>query len=255
MDSSLIIQTGFNSSEKIELCHVENFVKEIFDHFNIEIKEFDFIYGKTKKYLNYTQKNLEKFRQAYTSEKIKRVVFYSLNTSDFEPNSLLIITLSYYDGVGLLKCIIAAPLIPDDQFGCFIDLCKIINNHFPMSKCCAFLVPEMYYPLSLSYGILRETTAELCEYKNIAGWIRTYSTKLTIIGNYNYVGSVDKKIKDDIISVLDNSKYIIKDDALFFSLSGKENIGDLILTDKYNKMSKVLIEHNLLGKNEYHDYL
>lgn len=254
MDSSLIIQTGFNCSEKIELCHVENFVKEIFDHFNIEIKEFDFSYGKTNKYLKYTQKNLEKFRQAYRNENIEQMYFYSLNTSDFEPNSLLIISLTFDEGVGLLKCIIAAPLIPDDQFGCFIDLCKIINNHFPMSKCCAFLVPEMYYPLSLSEGILRETVV-LCEYKNIACWIRSYSTKLTIIGNYNYVGSVDEKIKDDIISVLDNSKYIIKDDALFFSLSGKENIGDLILTDKYNKMSKVLIEHNLLEKNEYLDCL
>lgn len=254
MDSSLIIKTGFNNSEKIEVGHVENFAKEIFDYFNIDIKEFGFIYGKTKKYLNYTQKNLEKFRQAYTSEKIKRVGFYSLNTSDFEPNSLLIITLSYYNGVGSLKCIIAQSLLPDVQFNCFIDLCKIIKNYFPISTCCALLVPEMYYPLSLSEGILRETVV-LCEYKNIARWIWPYSTKLTIIGNYNYVGSVDKKIKDDIISVLDNSKYIIKDDALFFSLSGKENIGDLILTDKYNKMSKVLIEHNLLGKNEYHDYL
>lgn len=254
MNSSLIVQTGFNSSEKIELCHVENFVKEIFDHFNIDIKEFDFSYGKTNKYLKYTQKNLEKFRQAYRNENIERMFFYSLNTSDFEPNSLLIISLKFDEGVGLLKCIIAAPLLPDDQFGCFIDLCKIIKNYFPISTCCALLVPEMYYPLSLSEGILRETVV-LCEYKNIARWIWPYSTKLTIIGNYNYVGSVDKKIKDDIISVLDNSKYIIKDDALFFSLSGKENIGDLILTDKYNKMSKVLIEHNLLGKNEYHDYL
>lgn len=254
MNSSLIIQTRFNSCEKIEPCLVESYVNETFDYFNIDIKEIDFSYDRTNKYLKYTQKSIEKFQQAYLNEKFKRVSFYSLNTSDFEPNSLLVVSLSFYNGFCKLNCIIDSALISNNQFSCFINLCKMMNKYFSISTCCAFWVPEQYCPLSFSQGILRKMIMP-CEYKNIARWIKSYSAYLTIIGNYNYIYLIDKKIKDNIISLLNNSEYKIEDDCLFFSLNGIENIGDLILTNEYKKISKVLIEHNLLEKNEYIDFL
>lgn len=85
MSRSLIIQSGFDARLKIDLNIVESFVKKTFDYFNIEIKNISFSYGRTTKYLKYTQKNTEKFHQAYLGDNFRRVCFYSQNTSDFEP--------------------------------------------------------------------------------------------------------------------------------------------------------------------------
>lgn len=254
MNRSLVIQSGFNSCLKINSNTVDSFVKKTFDYFNIEIKNIVFSYGKSNKYLKYTQKNIEKFHQAYSNDDFKRVCFYSQNTSDFEPNSLLVVHLSYCNGIGKINCIVDSSLIFNNAINDYTSICDSIKDRFPVSSCCAFWVPNDYYPLSLSHGILRRLNMP-CEYKNIASWIVYYSTKLNIIGNFNYTKINNEKIFNSITSLLDSNEYKKEDEGLYFWVDTSCDIGELILTEKYEILARVLCKYSLLNKKEYCDSL
>lgn len=249
MSRSLIIQNGFDARLKIDLNIVESFVKKTFDYFNIEIKNISFSYGRTTKYLKYTQKNTEKFHQAYLGDNFDSVCFYSQNTADFEPNSLLVVYLTYFNGLGKINCIVDSSLISDEINNCN-DIFKSIKENFPVSSCCAFGVPKCYYPLSFSYGILRRLDMP-CEYKNIAGWIAKYSTNLNIIGNYNYIKTDNEEISDSVTALLDSNEYKKEDGGLYFWIDTSSDIGELIFSEKYEILERVLCKYNLLNKNEY----
>lgn len=90
-----------------------------------------------------------------------------------------------------------------------------------------------------------------CEYKNIAGWIAKYSANLNIIGNYNYIKTENEEISDSITALLDGSEYKKEDGGLYFWIDTSSDIGELIFSEKYEILERVLCKYNLLNKNEY----
>lgn len=99
MESSLIMQSYIREkSVKIDLDEIEKTALKIVQIFDYKITNFSFCTEKNNKlnskYLRYTQKNKAKLIAAvFNDDCVNRIHYYSLNTSDFEPNSKLIVSI------------------------------------------------------------------------------------------------------------------------------------------------------------------
>lgn len=258
MENSLIMHSYSSEKIKINIFELEKVAQKIFEQLNIKIEHLAFCMEKgsklTSKFLKYTEKNKLKIHSAiFNNECINNVEFYSLNTSNFEPNSKLVISFDFKENVlKRINCVIDESLLFADFFQKYTEINQIFIKSFYILSGYAFLFPNNLFPLSFSNSIFRKLQMQQ-DYKNIANLIRKDDWKdnkqLIFLGNFNFIYSSDTKLKKMIISILDsNDNYFENNDFMFWSMSSENNdIISLIHSNKYKKISKILISNELLN--------
>lgn len=259
MENSLIMHSYSSGKKiKINIFDLEKVAQKIFECLNIKIEHLAFCIEKgsklTSKFLRYTEKNKSKIHNAvFNDECVNNVEFYSLNTSDFEPNSKLVISFDFKENfLKRINCVIDETLFFEDFFQKYTEINRIFIKSFYILSGYAFLFPNKFFPLSFSNSIFRKLHMPI-DYKNIANLIRKEDCQdnklLVFLGNCNFIYSSDTKLKKMIISILDsNDNYFENDDFLFWSMSSEnDDIISLIYSDKYKEISKLLIDNDLLN--------
>lgn len=250
---------------KFDFVNIEETALKIFDIFNIKITNLSFCTIKNEKwkpkFLRYTEKNNAKLiTAASTDDYVQGIDFYSLNTSDFEPNSKLIVSILFENNcINRISCVIDLSLFPPVFFQKYIETANILITQWHALSGYAFIFPNSFFPFSFSQSIFRR----LCnppEYDYIAQKIEKKdwedNKELIFMGNYNFLYFTDNELRDRVISDLrPEDEYCVQDDFLFWKISCKDDdITKLIHSEQYKKTADVLTENGLLNDMTFVNY-
>lgn len=266
MDSSLIMQSYIGEkSVKIDFDEIDKTALKIFQVFDYKISDFSFCTEKNKKlnskYLKYTEKNKAKLIDAvFNDDCVDNIDYYSLNTSDFEPNSKLIVSIEFNDNyIYRINCVIDMSLLLPEFFSKYIETANILIREWQILSGYAFVFPNSFFPLSFSKSIFRKLSNPP-KYEYIAEKIERNdwedNKELIFMGNCNFLYMTDLKLRNSIISDLgSDGEYYVQDNYLFWKIPCKDdNVIDLIHSEQYQKIAAALTDNELLNDMTYDDF-